>query len=95
MDEHNNEPRRRQGFGCWQDQFTGDMGRVASDMGRMAGEMGRMFSQFRPGGPSREAQDHFRNARLEFLKGLRQVIDEKIEKVQGRDRSRGTSVPVD
>ena len=41
------------------------------------------------------ASEHFRNSRLEFLKGLRKLIDSRIEKLQRKEQPRGTSVPVD
>jgi hypothetical protein len=44
---------------------------------------------------SKATCDHFRNSRLEFLKGLRSLIDERIERLNRRAEPRGTSVPVD
>jgi hypothetical protein len=41
------------------------------------------------------ASEHFRNSRIEFLKGLRTMIDSRIEKLQRNAKPRGTSVPVD
>ena len=41
------------------------------------------------------ATEHFRNSRLEFLKGIRSMIDSRIEKLQRNERQKGTSVPVD
>ncbi len=41
------------------------------------------------------ATEHFRNSRIEFLKGLRSLIDSRIEKLQKKDQTKGTSVPVD
>lgn len=38
---------------------------------------------------------HFRNARVEVLKGLRELLDHRIEKLTRPDVSRGTRVPVD
>jgi len=31
-------------------------------------------------GPSEEAAEHFRQSRLEFLKGIRKVLDDQIER---------------
>lgn len=39
-------------------------------------------------------QDHFRNARLEFLKGVRSVIDDRIGDLS-RHEARGTHVTVE
>ena len=44
---------------------------------------------------SQATRDHFRNSRVEFLKGLRSLIDEKIERLSRRGEPKGTSVPVD
>jgi hypothetical protein len=41
------------------------------------------------------ATEHFRNSRIEFLKGLRTLLDSRIEKLQKRAQTKGTSVPVD
>jgi hypothetical protein len=41
------------------------------------------------------ASEHFRNSRIEFLKGLRSILDSRIEKLQRKEPVRGTSVPVD
>ncbi len=38
---------------------------------------------------------HFRNARVEVLKGLRELLDDRIEKLTRRDETRGTRVSVD
>jgi hypothetical protein len=40
------------------------------------------------------ATEHFRNSRIEFLKGLRSILDSRIEKLQKKEQ-KGTSVPVD
>jgi hypothetical protein len=44
---------------------------------------------------SRVSRDHFRNSRIEFLKGLRSLIDERIDRLSRHAEPRGTSVPVD
>jgi len=44
---------------------------------------------------SKATQDHFRNSRVEFLKGLRSLIDERIDRLTRRAEPKGTSVPVD
>jgi hypothetical protein len=43
--------------------------------------------------PSEAATDHFRQARVEFLKGIRRIIDDRIEHVQGGRK--GTHVVVE
>jgi hypothetical protein len=44
--------------------------------------------------PSEEVVQHFRNSRVEFLKGIRQIIDNRIERVS-RAGDRGTKVTVE
>jgi hypothetical protein len=39
-------------------------------------------------------RDHFRNSRLEFLKGLRNIIDGRIEQLSKQD-AKGTHVTVE
>ena len=57
-------------------------------------ELTRMASRL---GPSDEVQSHFRTARLEFLKGLRALIDERIEKVSRAQAasSKGSSIVIE
>ena len=43
--------------------------------------------------PSEAATDHFRQARVEVLKGIRRIIDDRIERVQGGRK--GTHVVVE
>jgi hypothetical protein len=44
---------------------------------------------------SHVTRDHFRNSRIEFLKGLRSIIDDRIEKLSRRGEPKGTTVPVE
>lgn len=44
--------------------------------------------------PSEEVRQHFRNARIEVLKGLRGLIDERIQRLAAQPR-KGTSVTVE
>ena len=44
--------------------------------------------------PSEEALGHFRNARVEVLKGVRAAIDSRIERLSAA-RPKGTSVVID
>lgn len=48
---------------------------------------------FRSVGPSDEARNHFRQARIELLKGFRRIIDDRIDRL-GRDH-KGTRVTVE
>lgn len=52
-------------------QIADDLRRIGSDVQQLLRNMG----------PSQEASGHFRSARVEFLKGLRQIIDDRIENV--------------
>jgi len=45
-------------------------------------------------GPPEGARQHFDQARVEFLKGLRAVIDARIEQIS-RQPERGEKVPVE
>lgn len=44
-------------------------------------------------GPSEEARGHFRQARVEFLKGIRRLIDDRIDRVQ--QSGQGTRITVE
>jgi len=43
---------------------------------------------------SEATKDHFRNARVEFLKGMRSVIDDRIANLS-RNEAKGTHVTVE
>ncbi len=58
-------------------------------------EMAKLGSMLKGLGPSNEVKEHFRNSRVEFLKGLRRMIDEKIERAQSAGSTHGTTVPVE
>jgi hypothetical protein len=45
-------------------------------------------------GPGEAAESHFKAARVEFLKGLRSMIDRKIEDLS-KSESKGTKVSVE
>ena len=45
-------------------------------------------------GPSESVVEHFRTARIEVLKGIRQMIDERIERTQKKE-AKGTSFGVE
>jgi hypothetical protein len=44
---------------------------------------------------STKTREHFRNARVEFLKGLRTILDERIDRLSRHGRQKGTTVPVE
>ena len=58
-------------------------------------EMAKMAGMFKNLGPSEEVKEHFRTSKVEFLKGLRRMIDEKIERAQSHGSTGGTTVPVE
>ena len=43
---------------------------------------------------SETTRDHFRNSRVEFLKGLRSLLDERIAHLS-KEEPKGTHVPVE
>jgi len=45
-------------------------------------------------GPSESVVEHFRTARIEVLKGIRQMIDDRIERAQAKG-AKGTSFGVE
>jgi hypothetical protein len=45
-------------------------------------------------GPSDEVKSHFRAARVEVLKGFRQILDDHITRTESA-HAKGTRVPVD
>jgi hypothetical protein len=40
-------------------------------------------------------KDHFRNSRVEFLKGIRSLIDDRIAHLSKQDETKGTHVTVE
>ena len=52
------------------------------------------FAMFRKLGPD-SARRHFRNARIEMLKGMRELIDKRIEVLSQPIESKGTKVAVE
>ena len=71
---------------------TTNTGTAASDgaFARIGGELDNLFRNL---APCEEACDHFRNARIEVLKGLRAFIDHRIERLSADQK--GTSVEVE
>ena len=44
---------------------------------------------------SEATRDHFRNSRIEFLKGLRSLIDDRISHLSRDEETKGTHVTVE
>jgi hypothetical protein len=59
--------------------------------GGLGPELSRMVEQM---GPSDSVRQHFRNARIELLKGLRQLIDNRIADLSQTPK-KGTAVNID
>ncbi len=78
--EHTHEEHQKE-YACWCKEINE--------------EMAKLSSMVRNLGPSEKVKDHFRTSKVEFLKGLRRMIDEKIERAQSSGQSHGTSVPVE
>jgi hypothetical protein len=44
---------------------------------------------------SEATRDHFRNSRIEFLKGIRCLLDDRIAHLSRTEETKGTHVPVE
>lgn len=55
-------------------------------------KLGRLFKEF---GPSEEVVNHFRQSRIEFLKGIRTILDERIEHLQHPHQQKGAKINVE
>lgn len=53
--------------------------------------MNRFTKEF---GPSDEVRSHFRNSRVEFLKGMRRILDERIDRLS-KSEQKGERVNVE
>jgi len=53
-----------------------------------------LYAMLKKLGPD-SARQHFRNARVEMLKGMRALIDRRIEDISGQADSKGTKVTVE
>jgi hypothetical protein len=80
MEEHTNDQHQKD-YACWCKEINEEMAKLGNVIKGL--------------GPSDQVKEHFRNSRVEFLKGLRRLIDEKIEKAQSHGASHGTTVPVE
>jgi len=79
MEEHTNDQHQKD-YACWCKEINEEMAKLGNVIKGL--------------GPSDQVKEHFRNSRVEFLKGLRRMIDEKIERAQSH-QSHGTTVPVE
>ncbi len=46
-------------------------------------------------GPSEAASEHFRRARIEMLKGIREILDHRIDALSKKPETQGTKVTVE
>lgn len=53
-----------------------------------------LFAMFKKLGPD-EARHHFRNARIEVLKGMKALIDKRIDELAVETEKKGTKVTVE
>ncbi len=53
-----------------------------------------LFALFKKFGPD-AARRHFRNARIEVLKGMRELINHRIEQLSKEEEKKGTKVAVE
>ncbi len=53
-----------------------------------------LFALFKKFGPE-SAMRHFRNARIELLKGFRELIDQRIQELSSFEEKKGTKVAVE
>jgi hypothetical protein len=70
---------------------TADAASVKASLAVIADEVGRLLRRV---APSAEAQAHFRLAHVECLKGIRKVIDERIDGLS-KAHEQGTSIRVE
>lgn len=45
--------------------------------------------------PPESACKHFRESRIEFLRGIREIIDHRIDRLSGKGQSAGTKIVVE
>ncbi len=53
-----------------------------------------LYAMFRKLGPD-SARQHFRNARIEMLKGMRELINKRIDELSAHGEKKGTRVTVE
>lgn len=79
MEDHNHDQHQKD-YACWCKEINEEMAKLSNMVKNL--------------GPSHEVKEHFKNSKVEFLKGLRRMIDEKIERAQSPS-SHGSTVPVE
>jgi hypothetical protein len=81
---------------CWCSTLRDDLNRVGTDirndLNRMGNEIGSMLKGM---GPSEQVVGHFRSARIEVLKGFRQMIDDRIARAEAAGQTGGTKFGVE
>ena len=80
MEDHNHTTANEQ-YACWCKEINEELAKLSNMVKGL--------------GPSNQVKEHFRNSKVEFLKGVRRMIDEKIERAQSSGASHGTTVPVE
>ncbi|MDX1982527.1 MAG: hypothetical protein SFV51_19795 [Bryobacteraceae bacterium] len=64
--------------------------------GCACGGAGPVMSEFfKRMGPDESVKQHFRTARIEFLKGLRAIIDQRISDLSQSQQQKGSKVNID
>jgi hypothetical protein len=62
----------------------------------LCGGVGPVVSEYlKRMGPPEEAKRHFDHARVEFLKGIRALIDARIDSIAPKHETKGTKVTVE
>jgi hypothetical protein len=77
---------------CWCSTLRDDLNRVGDELNRVGNEIGSMLKNL---GPSQEVVGHFRSARIEVLKGFRQMIDDRISRAEAAGHTGGTKFGVE
>jgi hypothetical protein len=74
-----------------QSATTGDDDSMSGPCARFGAELDSLLRAL---APSEEVRRHFRNARIEVLKGLRSLLDERIHRLSS-EREKGTSLTIE
>lgn len=71
-------------------------GEAPAGIGCARGGKGRVLSEMLHSMmPSAAAGEHFRNARIEMLKGFRELLDQRIQSLSQRQQHKGTKLNVE
>ena len=82
MEHQNHEHQHQAAYACWCKEINEEMAKLGNVLKGL--------------GPSDQVKEHFRTSKVEFLKGLRRMIDEKIESAQSTAAGpQGSTVPVE